>query len=62
MKLVRFRWHGKVNWGVLERDRIFALDGNLYGDFGKGEDLCLLQDVRLLAPAEPSTTVACGRK
>lgn len=61
MKIARFRWQGKVNWGIVEDDTIFALDGDLYGDFGKGKELCQLPDVRLLAPVAPSITVACGR-
>lgn len=60
MKIVRFQWQDKVNWGILEGDAIFALVGDLYGDFGKGKELCRLQDVRLLAPVEPSIMVACG--
>lgn len=61
MKIARFRWQGKVNWGIVEDDTIFALDGDLYGDFGKGKEMCQLPDVRLLAPVAPSITVACGR-
>lgn len=60
MKIARFQWQGKVDWGVLEGDTIFSLVGDLYGDFEKGKELCQLHDVRLLAPAEPSIMVACG--
>jgi 2-keto-4-pentenoate hydratase/2-oxohepta-3-ene-1,7-dioic acid hydratase in catechol pathway len=61
MQIVRFRWQDRVNWGILEADTIFALDGDLYGDFEKGKEMCQLSDVRLLAPVEPTITVACGR-
>jgi len=60
MKLARFQWQGKVNWGIVEGDIIFALVGDLYGDFTKGKELCRLPDVRLLAPVEPRITIACG--
>ena len=60
MKIARFQWQGKVNWGIVEDDTIFALDGDLYGDFEKGKKRCQLPEVRLLAPVEPSITVACG--
>lgn len=60
MKIIRFQWHGKVKWGILKDDTIFALDGELYGDFEQGKELCQLHDVRLLVPVEPSITVACG--
>jgi len=61
MKILRFQWQGKVRWGILEDDTIFALNGDLYGDFEKGKEVCKLSDVRLLAPVEPSIMVACGR-
>ena len=60
MIIMRFQWQDKVNWGILEGDTIFALIGDLYGDFRKGRELSRLQDVRPLAPVEPSITVACG--
>jgi len=60
MKIIRFQWQGKVNWGIVEDDTIFALDGDLYGDFEKGKEMCQLPEVRLLAPVEPGITVACG--
>ena len=60
MKIARFQWRDKVTWGILENNTIFSLVGNLYSEFDKGKELCQLKDVRLLAPAEPSITVACG--
>lgn len=60
MKIARFQWQGKVNWGVVEDETIFSLVGDLYGEFEKGKELCHLKDVRLLAPVEPSITIACG--
>jgi 2-keto-4-pentenoate hydratase/2-oxohepta-3-ene-1,7-dioic acid hydratase in catechol pathway len=61
MKIMRFQWQGKIHWGILEgKERVFALDGDLYGEFRKGKELCRLADVRLLAPAEPTIMVACG--
>jgi len=60
IKIVRFPWRGKVNWGILEGDTIFLLKGDLYRDFEKGKKLCRRQDVRLLAPVEPGITIACG--
>ena len=60
LKIVRFQWRDKVNWGILEDDTIFSLSGDLYGDFKRGKKLCQRQEVRLLTPVEPSITVACG--
>ncbi len=61
MKILRCQRQGKVHWGILEgEDKVFALDGDLYGEFTKGRELCRLADVKLLAPAEPTIMVACG--
>jgi 2-keto-4-pentenoate hydratase/2-oxohepta-3-ene-1,7-dioic acid hydratase in catechol pathway len=60
MKIVRFEWHGNVTWGILEDSSIYSIDGELYGQFDKGRQICVLGDVKLLAPAEPRITVACG--
>lgn len=61
MKIIRFRRQDEVKWGILEAEMVFSLDGDLYGEFKKGKELCRLGDVKLLAPAEPSIMVACGR-
>lgn len=60
MKLARFRWRNENRWGVLEDDRIFSISGDVYGEFRKGGELCSLQDVKLLAPAEPAIMVCVG--
>ena len=52
MIIARFQWQGKVHWGIVEGETIFDLKGDLYGDFAKGEKLCSLKEVKLLAPAE----------
>jgi len=61
MKIVRFRWQGGVYWGILEGETIFALEGDIYGKFDRGKEMCQLREVKLLAPAEPKNGVACGR-
>lgn len=61
MKIVRFRWQGGVYWGILEGESIFALEGDIYGKFDRGKEMCQLREVKLLAPAEPKNGVACGR-
>ncbi len=61
MKILRFEWRGDVRWGIVEDETVYALDGDLYGKFGRGKKLCQLRDVRLLAPCQPRNGVACGR-
>ena len=60
MKLVRFFWRQETHWGVLEDDQIFAISGSVYGEFQKGDVIGRLDDVKLLAPAEPSIMVCIG--
>jgi 2-keto-4-pentenoate hydratase/2-oxohepta-3-ene-1,7-dioic acid hydratase in catechol pathway len=60
MKLVRFFWRQEIHWGTLEHDQIFSISGSVYGAFEKGEALCRLDDVKLLAPAEPAIMVCVG--
>ena len=60
MKIARFQWQGKVTWGIVEGEDIYALSGDIYGEFEKGAGLCQLKDVKLMAPVEPGITIACG--
>lgn len=60
MKIARFEWQGKPTWGIVEGEDIHSLEGNIYEKFEKGARLCQLKEVKLLAPAEPSITIACG--
>lgn len=61
MIVLRYLYQEKRGWGILEgEDRIFTLNGDIYGQFSKGKELCRLSDIQLLAPAEPTIMVACG--
>lgn len=60
MKIAHFHKGNSEGWGIVQDNIVYTLIGDLYGDFEKGDELCSLQDIRLLAPAEPSITVACG--
>ena len=60
MKIARFEWQGKPTWGIVEGEDIYSLVGNIYEKFEKGARLRQLKDVKLLTPAEPRITIACG--
>jgi 2-keto-4-pentenoate hydratase/2-oxohepta-3-ene-1,7-dioic acid hydratase in catechol pathway len=60
VKIARFEKDNKVRYGIVERDDIFSLDGDLYGEFKKGSKLCKLKEVRLLAPVDPPIIVGLG--
>jgi 2-keto-4-pentenoate hydratase/2-oxohepta-3-ene-1,7-dioic acid hydratase in catechol pathway len=57
MRIVRFLWRDRVRWGVVEGDTIYGLRGRLWGEMGRGAELCPLGAVRLLAPVEPHSKV-----
>jgi 2-keto-4-pentenoate hydratase/2-oxohepta-3-ene-1,7-dioic acid hydratase in catechol pathway len=61
MKIVRFSANGgDPAYGILDGANVSALKGDLYGEFGKGEDVGTVDDVKLLAPVEPGKIVAIG--
>ena len=60
MKLARIQFRGSPRWGIIDGDDIYAIKGDVYGDFTKGNRLCSLARAKLLAPAEPTVIVACG--
>jgi len=60
MQLIRFDWRDTTRWGALEGESVYALQGDVYSGPTRGERLCELSDVRLLAPAEPGMIVCCG--
>jgi 2-keto-4-pentenoate hydratase/2-oxohepta-3-ene-1,7-dioic acid hydratase in catechol pathway len=62
MKIIKFKMKDKIQWGIIEEpDKVFALEGDLYGQFQKGRNICQLSDIELMAPADPTIMIACGR-
>ncbi|HEX77916.1 MAG TPA: fumarylacetoacetate hydrolase family protein [Dehalococcoidia bacterium] len=60
MKIARFEHEGKVGYGILEEDTLFALEGELFGKFHRGPEIAPLREVQLLAPVQPSIVVCAG--
>lgn len=60
MRLARIQHGGSAVWGIVEEGDIYSLEGDLYGEYTKGERICAIADAKLLAPAEPTIIVACG--
>ncbi|MBN1401828.1 MAG: fumarylacetoacetate hydrolase family protein [Anaerolineae bacterium] len=53
MKLARFEWQGRAQWGVVQGEALHVLQGELWGEMVPGQRLCSLAEARLLAPIEP---------
>jgi 2-keto-4-pentenoate hydratase/2-oxohepta-3-ene-1,7-dioic acid hydratase in catechol pathway len=61
MKIVRYTADGgSPAYGILEDSTVFALQGDLYGEFSKGAEVGSTDGVQLLAPVEPGKIVAIG--
>lgn len=61
MKIVRFEREGRVNHGVMDGDRVFELQGDIFSDFDLlRSNFHRRDDIRLLAPVLPSKVVAVG--
>lgn len=60
MKIVRFYREGTTAYGVLEGEIVRAIHGSVFRDFRVGNVLCQLNEVKLLAPAEPRVVVGIG--
>jgi 2-keto-4-pentenoate hydratase/2-oxohepta-3-ene-1,7-dioic acid hydratase in catechol pathway len=61
MRIIRYRHHDHVDWGILVGDTVHALAGHLYDDVTPGAPLYPLDSVALLAPGQPTKIVAVGR-
>lgn len=62
MRIVRYtgKQGGDAAYGIVEDSTIFALEGDLFGAYSKGEQVGSVDDVHLLAPLEPGKIVAIG--
>jgi 2-keto-4-pentenoate hydratase/2-oxohepta-3-ene-1,7-dioic acid hydratase in catechol pathway len=56
----RFQSGGTVGWGVVEEHQVWELSGSYFSACEKTGRAFSLNDVRLLAPCEPSKIVAVG--
>jgi len=60
MRIVRFQYKSTIAYGLVEGETVYALEGELYGQFQRGAAVAPLATVRLLAPCQPSKVVAVG--
>jgi 2-keto-4-pentenoate hydratase/2-oxohepta-3-ene-1,7-dioic acid hydratase in catechol pathway len=60
MKIVRFELQQRIEYGVVDEDSIFSIEGNICGQFSIGKKLCGLSEVRLLSPVQPKIVVGVG--
>ena len=61
MRIVRFTQDSEPKYGLIEDNEVYAIEGDVFGDFERGERVGTLPEMRLLAPCEPTKIVAVGR-
>ena len=59
-KFVRFDNGQKIAYGLLEDDKVIAIDGSIYGKWEKTDEKYDLNQVKLLAPCEPTKVIGVG--
>ncbi|WP_169973711.1 fumarylacetoacetate hydrolase family protein [Tautonia rosea] len=57
-RYLRFQVGETTSYGILEGDRVRALDGDLFGSFSKTDRTYALEDVTVLIPTEPTQVLA----
>lgn len=60
MKVVRFAWGGRALFGILDRNLIYALHGDIFGEFSRGEHHISVEGARILPPVSPSKVLTVG--
>ena len=63
MKIIRYKNSGRedtVKYGILKDDKIFELEGDVFGEFSVGAEIDKLENVVLLAPVDPPNIIAIG--
>ncbi len=60
MKIIRFSYNNKCSYGILDGRTVQAVEGRPYPDLLPLKQLYSLNDVKVLAPCEPSKIIAMG--
>ncbi len=60
MKIIRYAYKSKINYGVLEGERVYKIKGNIFSDFSIGEKVATLKEISLLPPVSPPNIIAIG--
>lgn len=62
MRIARFKTKSnEIRYGIIGEDSVYALTGNVLGEFRKGGKIATIEDVQLLAPIVPPNLLAIGQ-
>lgn len=60
MKLARYELNGTIGYGIVDGNSLNTLDAYPFTDFNETGDTVAIEDVKILAPTEPSKVLAVG--
>ena len=61
MRFARFKVKDQeAKWGIVEQDAIVEVEGDIFGRYGATKNIYSSDEVRLLAPVEPSKIIGLG--
>lgn len=60
MKIVRFKHTDQINYGILEKNKIKIVEGNVFGSFKITDKFIDFSEAKLFPPCEPSKIVCVG--
>ncbi len=60
MKIIRFAWGGQALFGILDGNLIYALHGDVFGEFSRGEFRISVEGARILPPVSSSKVLTMG--
>ncbi|MGL6259677.1 fumarylacetoacetate hydrolase family protein [Vibrio sp. WXL210] len=59
-QFIRFEYQNSIQYGQLDGQRVYPLDGDLFGDFSQSGPPLKLDSVQLLLPSTPEKVFAVG--
>jgi 2-keto-4-pentenoate hydratase/2-oxohepta-3-ene-1,7-dioic acid hydratase in catechol pathway len=60
MRWLKFTAAGKTSWGIVEGERVIAVDGDPFGEWQRGTQSRALKDVKVELPLIPRTFYCVG--
>ncbi len=61
MKIYRFNYEDRIQWGVLKQEYVYPVSGSIFGTFKTAENGFPLAEVRVLPPVVPGKIICVGR-
>lgn len=61
MRYIRYLSNNEAVYGVIKGERVYKINGSIYGDFTVTDNFSILSEVKILAPSEPTKIVAVGK-